>query len=62
MQPSRIVITDNLFQQSYQDGVSWGWYGDMPALSDNIIVEHVCDNILGGLMWRLSLQVRVSCQ
>jgi hypothetical protein len=47
MQPARIVITDSLFKQSYQDGVSWGLYGDMPALSDNIIVEYVCDNILG---------------
>jgi hypothetical protein len=24
--------------RSYQDGVSWGLHGDMPALSDTIIV------------------------
>jgi hypothetical protein len=41
------VITDSVFKQSYRDGVSWGLYGDMPALSDNSIVEYVCDNILG---------------
>src|SRR5713101_6474750 len=47
MPPARIAITDGVFQQSYQDGVSWGLYGDMPALSDTIIVEYVRDNILG---------------
>ena len=47
MQPARIVITDGVFQQSYQDGVSWALYGDMPALSDPVIVEYVRDNILG---------------
>jgi hypothetical protein len=47
MQLTRIAITDGFFKQSYQDGVSWGLYGDMPALSDTIIVEYVRDNILG---------------
>ena len=47
IQPAHITITDSVFKQSYQDGVSWGLYGDMPALSDSIIVEYVRDNILG---------------
>ena len=47
MQPASITITDSVFKQSYQDGVSWALYGDMPVLSDNIIVEYVHDNILG---------------
>jgi hypothetical protein len=47
VQPARMVITDSVFKQSYQDGVSWGLYGDMPALSDTSIVEYVCDTILG---------------
>lgn len=47
MQPVRIAITDSVFMQSYQDGVSWALYADMPALNDAIIVEYVRDNILG---------------
>jgi hypothetical protein len=47
MQPARIAITDSVFKQSYQDGVSWALYGDMPILSDTIIVEYMRDNILG---------------
>lgn len=45
--PANIAIMDSVFKQSYQDGVSWGLYGDMPALSDTIIVEYVRDNISG---------------
>ena len=47
MQPARIAITDSVYRQSYQGGVSWGLYSDMPAPSDTIIVEYVRDNILG---------------
>ncbi len=47
MQSARIAIADSVFKQSYQDGVSWGLHGDMPVLSDTIIVEYVRDNILG---------------
>lgn len=47
MHRTRIAITDSVFKQSYQGGVSWGLYGDMPALSDTIIIEYVRDNILG---------------
>ena len=46
IQPARIAITDSVFKQSYQDGVSWVLYGDRSALRDTIIVEFVRDNIL----------------
>ena len=47
MQPTIIGIVDATFQKSYEDGLRWAKYGDMPELSDSIILAFVHDNILG---------------